>query len=146
MSQAVGTICPGFNGGNGHSGAPTLSVNGPWLDNAHSHTRNNPFATFGKTTEMVRPGPSNTFVLLDEDSYSLNDAGFAVGMVRAEWIDWPATYHGMACGFAFGDGHSEIHKWRDGRTRVINGNVSRLSVPRSVDWAWISDHTSARVR
>jgi hypothetical protein len=36
MNQAVGTIDPGFDAsepnGNAHSGSPTLSVNGPWLN------------------------------------------------------------------------------------------------------------------
>src|ERR1035441_3469080 len=32
MSQAVGTICPGYDANGPHSGAPTLSVNGPWLN------------------------------------------------------------------------------------------------------------------
>jgi len=42
MNQAVGTICPGFDTGGGHSGAPTLPVNGPWLDNSHGHKRGKP--------------------------------------------------------------------------------------------------------
>jgi len=145
MSQAVGTICPGFDSGSGHRGRPELSVNGPWLDNNHSHHRNNPWRTFGKPGDFIAPGPSQTWVLLDEDYNSLNDAGFAVGMVRAEWIDWPGTYHNFACGFAFADGHSEIHKWKDGKTKVIAGNVGRKLVPGSIDWFWIREHTSAHI-
>src|SRR5919108_384426 len=56
MSQAVGTICPRFNSGSGHSGVPNLSVNGPWLDNQHGHRRNTPWRTFGKTGDLVGPG------------------------------------------------------------------------------------------
>ncbi|PYI82795.1 MAG: hypothetical protein DME26_16440 [Verrucomicrobia bacterium] len=146
MNQAVGTICPGFDSGSGHSGAPTLASNGPWLDNNHSHRRGVRWFTYGKLGGFVAPGPARTFVLLDEDPDSLNDAGFAVGMQAAEWIDWPATYHNFAGGFAFADGHSEIHKWRDGRTAVRNHNTGRLSAPGSVDWAWISSVTSAPLK
>jgi prepilin-type N-terminal cleavage/methylation domain-containing protein/prepilin-type processing-associated H-X9-DG protein len=146
MSQAVGTICPGFDSGSGHAGAPTLPVNGPWLNNAHSHRRGQPYACYGKTSELNRPGPAMTWVLLDEDYYSLNDAGFAVGMVAAEWIDWPGTYHNRACGFGFADGHSEIHKWVESTTKVLGGNVSRKAVPGSKDWMWISQRTSALMR
>ena len=96
--------------------------------------------------DFVDPGPASTWVLLDEDADSLNDAGFAVGMMTAEWIDWPGTYHNFACGFAFADGHSEVHKWKDGRTKVIKGNVSRKPVPGSVDYQWISQRTSARIK
>ena len=48
MSQAVGTICPGFDEGTDHSGAPTLAVNGPWLDGSGNHRRNSPWITYGK--------------------------------------------------------------------------------------------------
>jgi prepilin-type N-terminal cleavage/methylation domain-containing protein len=145
MNQAVGTICSGFNAGSGHSGAPVIAVNGPWLDNSHGHRRNSPYRTFGKTSDFGgAAGPAKIWVLLDENQYSLNDGGFAVGMNTAEWIDFPATYHNMGGGFAFADGHSEIHKWKDGRTAVIGGNVARKSVPGSVDWQWIKERTSSR--
>jgi len=84
-------------------------------------------------------------VLLDEDADSLNDGGFAVGVTTAEWIDFPGTYHNMACGFAFADGHSEIKKWNDSRTKVVAGNVGRRAVPGSVDYRWIAERTSARI-
>jgi len=85
-----------------------------------------------------------TWVFIDEDAYSLNDAGFGVGMVNAEWIDWPGTYHNNACGFAFADGHAEIHKWVEGTTKVIGNYVGRKPVPGSKDWKWISERTSAK--
>jgi prepilin-type N-terminal cleavage/methylation domain-containing protein len=148
MNQAVGTICPAFNAGGGHGGAPTSAVNGPWLDGSHSHKRNNPYRTFGKTSDFVgNAGPAQIWVLLDEDQNSLNDGGFAVNMATAEWIDFPGTYHAMGGGFAFADGHSEIHKWKDGSTAVIGGNVGRRTITGSkIDWQWISDRTSARAR
>jgi prepilin-type N-terminal cleavage/methylation domain-containing protein/prepilin-type processing-associated H-X9-DG protein len=145
MSQAVGVVCPTFKGGGGHGGIPSLAVNGPWLDNNHSHRENAPWRTYGKFSSMVDPGPAQTWVLLDEDANSLNDAGFAVGMVTAEWIDWPGTYHNNACGFAFADGHSEIHQWKDPRTKVIRGNVSRRAVRGSIDYLWIRERTSAHI-
>jgi hypothetical protein len=149
MSQAVGTICPGFNSGGGHSGAPTLPVNGPWLDGTHNHKRDQPWHTYGKLSSVNSPGPAMVFAYLDEDATSLNDGGFAVGMgPNNEWIDWPGTYHGMGCGFAFLDGHSEIHRWKasttDWRTWGPK-DVSRRAVTGSlVDLDWIRQHTSAR--
>jgi prepilin-type processing-associated H-X9-DG protein len=145
MSQAVGTVCDAFGGGGGHSGEPGRRTNGPWLDNNHGHRSGQPFRTYGKESDFVDPGPSMTWVLIDEDADSLNDGGFAVGVTQPEWIDWPGTYHNNACGFAFADGHSEIHKWSDPRTKVIGGNVSRQQVPGSQDWRWIAERTSARV-
>jgi len=146
MNQAVGTVCSAFGGGGGHSATPPdRATNGPWLNNAHSHRYGQTYRTFGKESDMVDPGPARTWVLLDEDAASLNDGGFAVGVANAEWIDWPGTYHNNACGFAFGDGHSEIKKWNDSTTKVINGNVARKAVPGSRDWLWIAERTSARI-
>ena len=65
-------------------------------------------------------------------------------MNTPEWIDWPGTYHNIACGFAFADGHSEIHKWKQSSTIVVNGNVARRGVTPTPDWQWMKDHTSAR--
>ncbi len=146
MSQAVGTICPGFDRGGGHSGKPTLPSNGPWLDNSHGHKRNNPYKTFGKMSDFgAAGGPAKIWTLIDEDAYSLNDGGFAVGMNTAEWIDWPATYHNNGCAFSFADGHSEVHRWVDGTTKVIGGNVARKAIVGSrADWTWIRERTSSR--
>jgi prepilin-type N-terminal cleavage/methylation domain-containing protein len=138
MSQAVGT--------DPYTAGCRLPVNGPWLDNNHSHVRGQKWFTYGRFSDFNVPGPSMTWVLIDEDDRSLNDAGFAVGMVRPEWIDWPGTYHNMACGFAFADGHSEIHKWKQGDTKVPQGGPTRLSPKNPGDWQWIADHTSAAMK
>jgi len=143
MNQAVGTICAGFDRSRGHSGAPSLPVNGPWLNNKHNHRSGQPYPTFGRTSDVIDISPDSLWVLLDEDGKSLNDAGFAFGMERAEWIDWPGTYHNMACGFAFADGHSEIHKWKDERTKVPPGPRVRRLVPGSLDWVWLRERTTA---
>jgi prepilin-type N-terminal cleavage/methylation domain-containing protein len=145
MNQAVGTICPPFNStGNSHGGAPVLAVNGPWLDNSHGHRRNMPYRTFGKSSDFGgSAGASQIWVFLDEEARSLNDGGFAVGMNTAEWIDYPATYHNMGGGFAFADGHSEIHKWKDARTKAPTP-IARQACPNSVDWQWMKEHTSAK--
>jgi prepilin-type N-terminal cleavage/methylation domain-containing protein/prepilin-type processing-associated H-X9-DG protein len=145
-NQAWGTACPGWisTRGASHSGAPDGAVNGPWLDNNHTHVRNNPYETFGKTTDYARIGPSSIWVFLDEDAYSLNDGGFAFGMNTAEWIDFPGTYHANGCGFAFADGHSEIHHWKEASTKVVGGIVSRRPAVPPVDWQWMHDRTSVR--
>ena len=146
MNAAVGTICTGFSIGVGHSGTPTLPVNGSWLDNRHSHTRNNPWRTYGKVSETLVPGPAQLWVLGEEDVYSLNDGVFAVGMDIPEWIDFPGTRHDLSGVFAFADGRAEVHKWADARTQVIGGNVGRKPVPNSPDWQWITQRTSARAQ
>src|SRR6266436_9207799 len=62
--------------------------------------------------------PVNMFVFLDEREDSINDAWFASDPDTAwQIIDYPASYHNGAAGFSFADGHSEIKKWLDPRTR-----------------------------
>jgi prepilin-type N-terminal cleavage/methylation domain-containing protein/prepilin-type processing-associated H-X9-DG protein len=147
MNQAVGTIDPGYDStgpGSGaqHSGAPTLPVNGPWLNNQHTHRRNSPWFTYGKFTSLHAPGPSMTWVLLDEDPIHINDAAFAFGMESPQWFDVPGTYHNSGCGFAFADGHSEAHRWRLGAEKQGYGYVIADSAD-DADWHWMRDRTSA---
>jgi prepilin-type N-terminal cleavage/methylation domain-containing protein/prepilin-type processing-associated H-X9-DG protein len=149
MNQAVGTIDPGFDAGgpggagiNSHSGLPCLSVNGPWLNNQDTHRRNSPWYTYGKFSDMRRPGPSMTWVLLDEDPVHINDAAFAFGMEDPQWFDVPGTYHNSGCGFAFGDGHSEAHRWLMGGQK--QGFGTPITDPGDKqDWEWMRARTSA---
>ena len=98
--------------------------------------------------------PSKTWVVLDEHPDSLNDAAFAVQCQGADKqatamiIDFPASYHGGACGFSFSDGHSEIHKWRGSKiqppARYMNFVLS-LVVPAGDSWLdvnWMADNSS----
>jgi len=62
------------------------------------------------------------------------------------FYDLPGFYHHYSCGFSFADGHSEIHRWRDGRTYpplVPGGQVNdQFDSPRNQDVAWLQDHSS----
>ncbi len=142
MSQAVGTVDPGYDATEysppaSHYGVPNLSVNGPWLNNQDTHHRNSPWATYGKLSSIVAPGPSTLWVLVDENPSGLNDAAFAFGMEDAEWIDAPGSYHNGACGFAFSDGHSETHRWIQIPQPASDANET--------DWGWMQQRTSAKV-
>lgn len=138
MNQAVGT--------DPYSSGCKLPVNGPWLNStAGGHTRGQRWYTYGRNSDFNDPGASMTFVLIDEDEYSLNDAALAVGCLTPVWIDWPGTYHNNGCGFAFADGHSEVHKWTQADTKVYKGNVSQKVPTIKTDWQWIAERTSARI-
>ncbi|MGA2542941.1 MAG: prepilin-type N-terminal cleavage/methylation domain-containing protein [Verrucomicrobiota bacterium] len=150
MSQAVGTIDPGFDAGLQHSGVPTLSVNGPWLNNQHNHRRDSPWHTYGKATTIVAPGPSLLWVLVDEDPSGLNDAAFAFGMEtpgvffpEPQWFDAPGHYHNAGCGFAFADGHSETHRWL-GPTPKGTGGANITDPKDKLDWQWMQQRTSSK--
>jgi len=65
------------------------------------------------TSDLTNPGPTETWMYVDEHPDSINDAG-CFSPYKWQWIDLPASYHNGACGFAFADGHSEIKKWATG--------------------------------
>jgi len=108
-----------------------------------------------KLTDFVDPGPSQTWVLLDEREDSINDGFYVVWMPgypdpsTTQMIDFPASYHNHAAGFSFADGHSEIHKWKDPRTMppLERGKPLKLRVPQpnNPDILWLQDHCTRRV-
>jgi prepilin-type processing-associated H-X9-DG protein len=119
--------------------------NGSWLPNTL-------YRTYDKLSTIALP--SKTWVFVDEHPDSLNDAAFAVQCQGADKqstamiIDFPASYHNGACGFAFSDGHSEIHKWRGSTIQapVKYQNFSLgLVVPAKDSWVdvnWMADNSS----
>ncbi len=143
MSQAVGT----------KSSPPLAAVDGPWLDGKAEGTfnkHNEPWRTYGRFSDMIAPAPSGLWVLLDEEERSLNDAAFAVLMrVPTRFVDFPGTYHNLGCGFAFADGHSEIHKWVNSNTK-LTGMFDGINYERppitlnNADVLWLQARTSAR--
>jgi len=112
------------------------------------------YRTYAKMADMTTPSPSMVWVFLDEHPDSVNDAAFANQMVTANnlgaayIIDFPASYHNGACGFAFADGHAEIKKWLDGRTKPrarYNNNLALVQAsPGNVDVLWFADRTTSK--
>lgn len=108
------------------------------------------YLVYSKTSDLVRPGPVNTFVILDE-GLSINDGFFATDMDTFDpnnlpgkaTTDVPATYHAMAGSFSFADGHSEIHSWRDVRTSQPKG--WGWSSPNNLDIDWLQSKSSAKL-
>ncbi len=103
------------------------------------------FAT--KLVEVLQPPPALTWVFVDEHPDSINDGCFFVNPWQtggqATWRDLPASYHHGAAGFAFADGHAEIKRWTEARTRrpVFIGDFAGLPCANSSDYSWIADRT-----
>jgi prepilin-type N-terminal cleavage/methylation domain-containing protein/prepilin-type processing-associated H-X9-DG protein len=111
-NQGVGTADSSWLNGGSHSGSPNSPVSGPWLTGSHSETPQTHYATFGKATSFKNCSPSDIWTYVDEDPYSINDAGLAVVAAQSTIIDYPSSRHKNSCGFAFCDGHAEMHKWK----------------------------------
>jgi prepilin-type N-terminal cleavage/methylation domain-containing protein/prepilin-type processing-associated H-X9-DG protein len=149
MNQGVGTKgkwFPSFPGGGDQK------VDGPWLDGAHGHTADNPFATFGKFSDFGFASASDIWVFLDDDPWTINDAACAVIAASPDTVDYCSPFHDNACGFSFADGHSEIHKWKSGiwihnsppsRSTFIAGASSGIGYN---DWYWWASHATKRVK
>jgi prepilin-type N-terminal cleavage/methylation domain-containing protein/prepilin-type processing-associated H-X9-DG protein len=66
-----------------------------------------------KTSDFHNPGPSDVWVFSDEHPDSIDDgAMYTANYGVTEFTEIPGSQHGGACGMAYADGHTEIHKWR----------------------------------
>lgn len=118
------------------------------------HWYSPPWRIFMKTSDMTLPGPSSTWVIVDENPDSVNDAAFAVAMdgpyPNTTWQDTPANYHAGSCGFGFADGHSEIHKWKDPQTLNIKTTYiyrnSTVFQSKNMDVVWVQQRTTAKLK
>ncbi len=112
-----------------------------------------PFKSVIKMAHLTAPGPSEVYVLLDEHENSINDSHFLPfkdlkSFGNQAWLDTPSGRHGNATGFAFADGHAEIHKWADGNVEKIQygandtpaWNPGLVGKPGPRDFAWFTNH------
>jgi len=153
MNSAVGTIWwSSFNGGP-PIGSP---VQGGWLDASKGwQNGTSAYLTYGKLGSFTRPGPANTWVIMDENPFTINDGSFAVSAMAAPGktylIDFPTGLHGGSGGLAFADGHSIVHKWQDLRTYTVpsgftqgmGGQSPSPQSPDDPDCFWLAALTSA---
>jgi prepilin-type N-terminal cleavage/methylation domain-containing protein/prepilin-type processing-associated H-X9-DG protein len=123
---------------------------GPWLDFDN-------FRMFAKLGDMVAPGPSTTFVFLDERAETLSESVFYLSMQgypgtsgSASYFDYPGSSHNRASPVSFADGHTAMQKWQDPRTSpsqvtpVGSGYGSETPSPNNRDLFWLQDHCTRR--
>ena len=105
---------------------------------------------------LIEPGPSATWLFMDEREDSMNDGEMVVGMSGypdrpQAWklVDYRASYHNNAGGLSFADGHSEIKKWTDPRTMpaLNKGQLIPLTVasPNNQDALWLMERSTRKV-
>jgi prepilin-type processing-associated H-X9-DG protein len=156
MNEATGTTAGGDAIPNG---VPSAGI---WLTGRPSMISGflqSTWYTYGKISDTFAPGPANVFVFTDEDEWSIRGGAFFVCMDSPSangqgtpWVSWPSTRHSGTGTFSFLDGHAELHKWLDGRTRNVNhvkGPYSFTDGSLTVqannpDILWVQSHTSAK--
>jgi prepilin-type processing-associated H-X9-DG protein len=118
-----------------------------WIGTARAKTFNGGgglqyYRVYLKETDLTQPGSSRTWMLIDEHELSINDAWFFVDMTGARaFADFPATRHNRGYALSFCDGHSEIFKLRDPRSRLpLPANINS---PANNDFIRLRDVSSA---
>jgi hypothetical protein len=112
-----------------------------------------------KSTDMHTPGPSDCWVMMDENANSDDDATFYVNPADANgsgttFTELPGSFHANAAGIVFGDGHSEVHVWKGSiTTPPFNPAATSYSAYQSVsvsgdlqsqnDLTWLALRTPA---
>ena len=155
MNSAVGTAWNSSRtySANGPSlGAP---VGGGWLPGSAYNANQGAWQTYGRMSSFNQPGAANTWVIMDENPYSINDGSLAISAAASPGatylIDYPAGNHALSGGISFADGHSIIHKWTDPRTYSPQGilqpgmgstSATRQS-PDDADCFYLANITSA---
>jgi prepilin-type N-terminal cleavage/methylation domain-containing protein/prepilin-type processing-associated H-X9-DG protein len=108
------------------------------------------YRTFFKVGDIGRP--SSTFVVIEEDAESINDAYFAVDMSNSGnadgngtskpyvMIDSPSVVHGNGAIVTFADGHSILKKWQESNT--LNPKYSGGPRNGGRDARWLQEHST----
>ena len=136
------------NGGVVRPRVRSISMSGSMGANAPAW--NAGYITFAKTGQIVKPPPTEALVFLDEREDSLDDGYYAVNMDRAapQLVNYPGSFHNGAGGLTFADGHAEIHKWVDPRTKppFVKGQKREFtSMQNNRDLEWLWAHATSKV-
>ncbi len=115
------------------------------------------FKIVRRLADMKDPAPAKTYVLLDERADSINDGYYVVRMdgfpdrpALQNIVDYPSSYHNGAGGLWFADGHAEIHKWLDARTKKNYRPDVHLTLlppnasPNNPDVRWLQERAAGR--
>jgi prepilin-type N-terminal cleavage/methylation domain-containing protein/prepilin-type processing-associated H-X9-DG protein len=124
----------------------SYSMNGFFGANSPGATANTfypNYRQFLKSGSIVNP--SDLYVTLDEHPDSINDGLFQASPqttpLPTQWGDLPGSLHDGAGGFAFADGHSEIHKFRSATCTILPVLLTTYQAGRQVPFS--SDSSGA---
>lgn len=87
---------------------------------------------------------------MDERDDSINEGYFILLMDGfPALMNYPSSYHNGAGGLNFADGHAEIHKWVDARTKPPRKPDVHLSVnpapsPGNRDVLWLQERAAGK--
>ena len=75
-----------------------------------------------KFSDIQDPGPSQDNFFVDENADSIDDGYFAIDSFQsAYWRNTLASRHGNGGVLSFADGHAELWRWIEGKTKLLKG-------------------------
>jgi len=131
-------------GPQGPGGAPTVrSMSANCWMNPISVWNNTPVRIYRKQADITAPIPSQAWIFIDENPWTINDGHFVCDPTQNKWVDVPATYHNGAGGLSFADGHCEVKKWRD--RNVLGAQTTGVAAdPNSTDLLWLQERSTVK--
>ena len=123
-----------------------------------------PWRLYRRLGDMIDPGPSRTFLLLDlrEDTvfasahFQIDMEGWPDRPATAKWR-WsiPGSYHNRAGALSFADGHAQLKRWvdplttqplRKGKLIEPSGVRGAIPSPNNRDIIWLQERATRKVR
>jgi hypothetical protein len=88
---------------------------------------------------------SSRFTFIDEHEANINDGFFAVNrFTTTTHTDIPASHHSGAYPLNHADGHTEMVKLVDSRTRDWQTGGLPVSGPLNLDWAFLTNRCTGK--
>jgi hypothetical protein len=102
------------------------------------------YQVYRKLSHMMNPGPTMTWVFIEENPTSIDDGYFVADPTAPTlWYNSPAVLHGNSSVLSYADGHSEPHTWSD--SKMINGKGDNVAGdPNSGDLPWLIQRSTAK--
>lgn len=112
-----------------------------WVVTNPNGPRHPDYPVYIKESEIARP--THTWLVIDEDQESINDAMFLMDVTGGRrFLDLPARVHGGGYGINFNDGHAEIYVFRDAESKAWHvGDKGGLN-----DWMRMTNVTTHPMR
>jgi prepilin-type N-terminal cleavage/methylation domain-containing protein/prepilin-type processing-associated H-X9-DG protein len=113
------------------------------------------YEVFQKVTDMKSGAdPADIFVFMEERAESIDDGSFETAeppvgsSTVSDYPNIPTDYHSDAATLAFGDGHVDVHKWRDPtlttpQQQIVKKKLADFTANAAYpDWLWLAQHAS----
>lgn len=118
-------------------------------------TSSGEYRVYYQMADMVTPGPSRTFVFVEEPMDRINDGFFVTDMMTYpgstdDICDFPAQYHNGGANFSFADGHNQVKKWGTPLVLSVPAANKVQEYPTQLtgfnqDVFWLMDHATRMI-